>query len=276
MFRRWYVFVARFCALLETSSPVDTRVAFQRTKCWPSSVSSSPRDFIFRYQLARTLMRPVFFLGLTLPHASLQHNEGGRGCELSELVLVNRHLLAFDDRTGIMFEITNFEDSGVPAGSATAPALVPRQLFMEGDGTTDKGLKIEWATSRDGLLYIGSFGKEFTDNSGNIVHSNNLWVATVSDRGVIAHANWKGNYDAMRDAMGYAHPAYLLHEAITWSPHHKQWFVLPRRMSKSAYDEVVDEGMGANTIIRTSPDFKSVTRTTVGVRLLTWCCTAGA
>jgi soluble calcium-activated nucleotidase 1 len=120
----------------------------------------------------------------------LQHNEAGRGAELSELVLYNRKLLTFDDRTGIMFEVANFEDSGVGAPGSKAreadkPALIPRQLFMEGDGATDKGMKIEWATLKDGLLWIGSFGKEYTDSAGNILHANNLWVKVMSEKGVI-------------------------------------------------------------------------------------------
>lgn len=73
------------------------------------------------------------------------HNEAGRGAELSELVLFQRRLLTFDDRTGIMFEVVNFRDSGA-TGKDRAPALVPRQIMMEGDGVTDKGMKIEWAT----------------------------------------------------------------------------------------------------------------------------------
>ncbi len=35
------------------------------------------------------------------------HNEAGRGAELSELVKFNDQLYAFDDRTGIMFQIMN-------------------------------------------------------------------------------------------------------------------------------------------------------------------------
>ena len=69
-------------------------------------------------------------------------------------------LYAFDDRSGIMFSIAN------PARSdaADAPRLSPTHIFMEGSGDTDKGLKVEWATVKDGLMYVGSFGKEFTDN----------------------------------------------------------------------------------------------------------------
>ena len=205
------------------------------------------------------------------------HNEAGRGCELSELVLHHGHLLTFDDRTGIMFEVANFASSdaaGAPGGgkagvrgaAARPPRLVPRQILMEGDGETDKGMKVEWATVRDDTLWVGSFGKEYTDSAGNILHANNLWVKTVSPAGEATSVNWEHAYGAMRHALGYDHPSYLLHEAVTWSPHRRQWFVLPRRISKEPYDEVADETKGSNVIIQAAPDWSRITSTTVGVR----------
>ena len=205
------------------------------------------------------------------------HNEAGRGCELSELVMHHGHLLTFDDRTGIMFEVANFATSdaaGAPGGgkagvrgaAARPPRLVPRQILMEGDGETDKGMKVEWATVRDDTLWVGSFGKEYTDSAGNILHANNLWVKTVSPAGEATSVNWEHAYGAMRHALGYDHPSYLLHEAVTWSPHRRQWFVLPRRISKEPYDEVVDETKGSNVIIQASQDWSRITSTTVGVR----------
>ena len=103
-----------------------------------------------------------------------------------------------------MFEVMNPENSG--ARGDHAPFLSPRHIFMEGDGDTDKGLKarerewrgrvapqsrfhsccvhalwrqVEWATVRDDKLYIGSFGKEFTGNKGEVLHANNLWVVVL-------------------------------------------------------------------------------------------------
>lgn len=190
------------------------------------------------------------------------HNEAGRGCELSELVRYNDALYTFDDRSGIMFQVMN------PARSdaAEAPYLVPRHIFMEGSGEGgDKGLKIEWATVKDSALVVGSFGKEFTNNKGEISHSNNLWTVLYKADGTAAHVNWKPNYDAMRATLGYSHPAYLLHEAAAWSPHHRKWYVLPRRVSREPYDDVSDEKRGSNLIVMASHDFKEVTSTTVGV-----------
>lgn len=192
------------------------------------------------------------------------HNEAGRGAELSELVRYQGALYTFDDRTGIMFEVINPEDSAARKPAKPEAYIAPRHIFMEGDGSTDKGMKVEWATVKDGLLYVGSFGKEFTNNEGGIIHANNLWVVVVDKDGKMMHADWREQYTAMRKALGYEHPAYLLHETVMWSPHHKQWFVLPRRMSKDAYDENADERMGANTIITASSDFKSIKAYTVG------------
>ena len=136
---------------------------------------------------------------------------------------------------------------------------------MEGDGDTDKGMKIEWATVRDDTLWVGSFGKEYTDSAGGILHSNNLWVKAVSASGEAMSVNWAHAYGAMRIVLGYEHPSYLLHESITWSPFHHQWFVLPRRASKDAYDEVADERMGTNLLLQAAPDWSSIQHTTVGV-----------
>ena len=181
---------------------------------------------------------------------------------MSELVKFQDNLYTFDDRSGIMFQVMN------PARSdaAEAPFLVPRNIFMEGPGDiNDKGLKIEWATVKDSTLVVGSFGKEYTNSKGEIVHSNNLWSVVVKPDGTKAHVNWKPYYDAMRATLGYTTPGYFIHEAVVWSPHHRKWFVFPRRASKEAYDDVADEKRGSNMIIMASHDFKEVVSTTVGV-----------
>jgi hypothetical protein len=41
-------------------------------------------------------------------------------------------------------------------------------------------MKVEWATVKDGLLYVGSFGKEFTNNEGGVIHANNLCVGAAA------------------------------------------------------------------------------------------------
>jgi len=190
------------------------------------------------------------------------HNEAGRGCELSELVRYNGKLYSFDDRTGIMFEIVNPQDSSIQGEHR--PILVPRQIFMEGDGTTDKGLKVEWATVRDNQLYVGSFGKEFTSKDGKILHSNNLWVVVLQKDGSLVHVDFSEYYNKLRSTFGYSHPGYMIHESITWSPYHKKWFILPRRVSNEPYDDEKDEKRGSNIIITANSDFSQIIKYEVG------------
>lgn len=88
-----------------------------------------------------------------------KHNEAGRGMELSELTLYNNRLLAFDDRTGTVFELLN-------QNKGTETFVAPRFVITEGSGDTDKGMKWEWASVKDGGLYMGSMGKEYTNPDG--------------------------------------------------------------------------------------------------------------
>lgn len=125
-----------------------------------------------------------------------KHNEAGRGLELSELILFKGKLFAFDDRTGIAFEY-------LPSG-----ALVPRHLVTAGDGNAAKGMKVEWATEKDGQLWIGSFGKEYTDVAGKTVISEvNFWVAVLDPSGTIEYRNWKPIYQKLQKSC----PSFFIH-----------------------------------------------------------------
>ncbi|CAI5706698.1 hypothetical protein KXD40_006167 [Peronospora effusa] len=187
-------------------------------------------------------------------------NEAGRGFELSELVWFNSKLLAFDDRTGIVFRLEHFE-----GGSKTKPLqAIPEHIVMEGDGITGKGQKHEWATVKDGELYMGSVGKEFTDNSGNIISDGNLWVAIMDRVGDVRHEDWTANFASVRTALGCDWPGYVVHEAIEWSPIRRQWFILPRRVSMDPYNDMKDETRGSNKVVIASEDFSSIQVREVG------------
>jgi len=182
-------------------------------------------------------------------------NEAGRGLELSELILYNNALLAFDDRTGVIYELLKNN------------RLVPRHVITEGDGATSKGMKIEWATIKDDLLYVGSFGKEFTTPNGSaVVHENNFWVATVSREGSIQYSDWKPVYNLVRSVVSASFPGYAIHEAVNWSPVLKRWIFLPRRVSSESYDEAADESRGSNLMITVSEDFSSAEVLAVGTK----------
>ena len=87
--------------------------------------------------------------------------------ELSELILYQNRLLDFDDRTRSVFELMS-------KGKGSETFVVLRFVITEGAGDTDKGMKWEWASEKDGSLYLGSMGKEYTNPDGYIANTNNL------------------------------------------------------------------------------------------------------
>ena len=172
-------------------------------------------------------------------------SEAGRGMELSALTWFRNKLYAFDDRTGIAYEIRGSK-------------AIPRYIMMEGDGNNDKGQKTEWATVKDDKMYVGSFGKEYTNPDGSIKNTNNMWVSVIDSNGHVEHEDWTDRFNKLREAVGCPYPGYMIHEAISWSPHRKQWVILPRRVSKKPYDENEDERRGSNTVILASEDFSEI------------------
>ena len=178
-------------------------------------------------------------------------SEAGRGMELSALTWFRNKLYAFDDRTGIAFEIHGSK-------------AIPRFIMMEGNGDNDKGQKTEWATVKDDKLYAGSFGKEYTNPDGSIKNTNNMWVSVIDSNGRVTHEDWTDRYNKLREAVGCPYPGYMIHEAISWSPHRKQWVILPRRVSKKPYDENKDERRGSSIVVLASEGFSEI-----GVRKIT-------
>eukprot|EP01055_Gregarina_sp_Pseudo9_P000704 Gregarina_sp_Pseudo_9__703@NODE_1448_length_1594_cov_84_518971_g1345_i0_p1_GENE_NODE_1448_length_1594_cov_84_518971_g1345_i0NODE_1448_length_1594_cov_84_518971_g1345_i0_p1_ORF_typecomplete_len465_score24_00Apyrase/PF06079_11/1e97Bet_v_1/PF00407_19/0_094_NODE_1448_length_1594_cov_84_518971_g1345_i0541448 len=218
--------------------------------------------------------------------------EEGRGMELSELVMFNDSLLAFDDRTGIVYELlarsedaklrgssdhlrTFFEDISVKDMKEAKEVLakvkidpVAKVVLTEGDGErSPKGMKIEWACEKDSQLYIGSFGKEYTSNDGSqILSTSNMWIAIIdnphSGEGT-QRVNWTRQYEKLREMTWTQFPGYMIHEAVNWSPIHRKWFFLPRRISSEAYNVTLDEKRGANKILVADEDFTDVSITEV-------------
>ncbi|KAG5185700.1 apyrase family protein [Tribonema minus] len=169
------------------------------------------------------------------------HNEAGRGMELSELVEYNGRLYTFDDRTGIVFEVIK-ESSG-------DYHVAPKHVLGEGDGSVDKGMKIEWATVKDGELVCGSFGKEYTNAAGAVISTNNNWVVLVDAEGRQRRYDWTQHYQTMREATGTTFPGYMIHEAGNWAPALRRWVFLPRRISPDPYDDAEDERKGSNKML---------------------------
>jgi soluble calcium-activated nucleotidase 1 len=179
-----------------------------------------------------------------------RHNEAGRGAEFSELTIYQDRLLTFDDRTGDVFEILNTPDG-------TESFCVPRFVITEGSGDTDKGMKWEWATVKDGNLYMGSMGKEYTRPDGSIENTNNLWIATLGPDGVLTRIDWADQYNYVRAALGASAPGYVIHEAVNWSDALNKWVFAPRRVSSEQYDENKDERNGSNKLVLVDEKFSS-------------------
>lgn len=58
----------------------------------------------------------------------------------------------------------------------------------------DKGMKLEWATVKDGSLVVGSMGKEYTNSEGAILSTNNNWVDFIDEHGVVTREDWTEHY----------------------------------------------------------------------------------
>ena len=181
---------------------------------------------------------------------------GSRGMELSELSVFNGRLLSLDDRTGVVYSVT--EDK-----------VVPWVILSDGAGTSVKGFKGEWSTVKGDKLIVGGLGKEWTTQTGDIVNHDPMWVKEIGCDGGMRHLDWRGHYEAVRASVGIQWPGYMIHEAVCWSQVRREWVFLPRRMSTERYNDVTDERMGTNTVIIASEDFSSIRHLTVGERVPT-------
>jgi soluble calcium-activated nucleotidase 1 len=185
-----------------------------------------------------------------------------RSMELSELVQYGHVLLGFCDITGLVFKLT----VGDPSGAN----VLLRYAIADGNGHHTKPFKSEWATVKDGLLWVGSTGKEWNDwdpVSGKEVirHHNTQWVKTIEESGRITNYDWRAVYTALRTATNTTFPGYLWNEAVFWDPRLGRWLFLPRRASTELpYRPDTDMHMGTNILISTSEDFSDIVVYTIG------------
>lgn len=171
--------------------------------------------------------------------------------ELSELVTFNGKILTFDDRTGIVFEMT---------GDNVSPWVI----LTDGETVSQKGFKSEWATVKNNQLIVGSMGKEWTNGAGDFENYNPMIVKVISVGGEVKSLNWVKNFKALRSALDIEWPGYLIHESGAWSEHNKRWFFLPRRCSKEKYNETLDESRGCNYLISADETFTNIETIKVG------------
>ena len=68
------------------------------------------------------------------------------------------------------------------------------------------GFKCEWMAVKDGVMWVGGLGKEWTDNNGKIKHQNPQWIKKVTHRGEVTDHSWVSNYNRLRTFGGFEHP----------------------------------------------------------------------
>ncbi|RCN48981.1 Apyrase [Ancylostoma caninum] len=178
-------------------------------------------------------------------------NYKGRGMELSDISEYDGRLLSPDDKTGMLYEIKDNK-------------AVPWIFLNSGPGNSTSGMKVEWLTIKDGYLYAGGHGCEYRDrNTSKVVSEDPMWVKKISRKGVVTSLDWRSIFRSMRKKAGYDTPGYLTHEAVQWSDIQKKWFFLPRKASKTIYNEKEDEKKGTNLLI-TTPDLKTFNVIAIG------------
>ncbi|CAJ0603381.1 unnamed protein product [Cylicocyclus nassatus] len=185
----------------------------------------------------------------TLDHQLIGYlNYKGRAMEMSDIVEFNNRLLTVDDKTGLVYDITKRKGKAIP------------WLFLNsGPGNTTSGMKVEWLTEKDGLLYAGGHGSEYRNTStGQVTSMDPMWIKTITKTGEVKSLNWFWPFSKLRNASGYPEPGYLTHEAVQWSSVHRKWFFLPRKASKTAYNETEDETKGCQLLITADENFANI------------------
>jgi soluble calcium-activated nucleotidase 1 len=216
--------------------------------------------------------------------------EGGRGAEFSALEMWQGELLTMDDRTGGVFAISVSGENDAAAyataadatADATAASSVGSQItwaaakkispigsepvvLLRGDGTKKgKGLKCEWAAVKDGKMFVGSTGKERTNDDGTIAHMGEMWVKIVDADWNIQHVDWTENYNVLRTVARcqwgddpHKGAGYMIHESARWSDVHQRWFFFPRKLSRETYDGDSDEKKCCNLMLSCDADFSA-------------------
>jgi len=188
-----------------------------------------------------------------------------RSMELSELVQYRGRLLGMCDRTGILYKI-----------DLSTGAAWPRWAIADGDGDEPKPFKGEWATVKNGKLWVGSPGVKWWAPANPLasrgprkgralLNRNPEWVKQMDERGHIVNHDWGPVYAALRRVMGVSKDGYVWHEAVHWDSVNRLWVFLPRRWSRTEpHDELLDERRGANFLLLASETFDNITLRELG------------
>ncbi|KHJ89468.1 Apyrase [Oesophagostomum dentatum] len=204
--------------------------------------------------LALSANRSSVFIHWTSSHNyTTKLNYNNRAMELSDLKYFNGNLMTVDDKTGIIYRLDGKK-------------AIPWVVLANGDHTDEGFFKGEWLTVKDGYLYCGGVGKEWTTKIGEYINDTPMFVKRITADGAVFVENWIQRYIDLRAAIDIHFPGYVIHEAVQWSDVHKKWFFLPRHLSKLAYN---DETVGANVLLTASDDFKAIGAVAIGEEVLT-------
>lgn len=219
--------------------------------------SRDPQEFIWRSYLkkGRVLrvngrMEPDRFTiawddELTLQSSTATRN---RSMELSELVRYNQVWYAFCDYSGLVYKIE-------PSTGKT----FQRWAIADGDGNEPKPYKSEWATVKDGAIWLGSIGFEWYGPNGELLHRNAEWIKTIDSHGLVSNLNWHPVYQTIRSVTNTTLPGYMWHEAIEWEPVQRIWIMLPRFAStEHSYTPGREHQDTASLLIVANEDFTDI------------------
>uniref|UniRef100_A0A0N5B3C2 Apyrase n=1 Tax=Strongyloides papillosus TaxID=174720 RepID=A0A0N5B3C2_STREA len=181
-------------------------------------------------------------------------NYDSRGAEFSDLKWFNGHLITVDDKTGVIYKIEGKK-------------LVVQGIMNDGLDS-DKLYKGEWLTVKDKKMYVGGYGKEFTNGNGTQVTNVDPFFIKVFDRNMgYETLNWTNNFINVRKSIGITFPAYIVNEAVQWSEVNKKWFFLPRKVSFNPYTDADAEIAGSNILITADENFEIFGKVTVGEKV---------
>lgn len=220
--------------------------------------SRDPEQFLWHSFFLRATLRRRgarnYTLKLQEPQPLYTHTaKQNRSMELSTLVHFRHLMLAMCDFTGLVFKI-------VPGQKH----VLQRYAIADGDGNAARPMKMEWATVKEGRIWLGGVGKEWNQN-GVILHRNAEWVKTIDYNGRVENYDWGPVYQALRFAANATAPGYLWHEAVTWDARSNCWIFLPRKRSmEDPYTPEADETKGTNIVLIASEDFSDIEVRTIG------------
>ncbi|KAL7711962.1 Apyrase [Entamoeba marina] len=170
-----------------------------------------------------------------------KYNEKKRGNENSAVVYYNDKMYVFDDKTGIASEL-----------DISHTSIYPRMIYNKGNGNSSNGMKCEWATVKDEVMFIGSHGNSRDEDD----LYKNSYVQKVNNQLVNEPVNWYKYFEKINDALGIKSPGYVTHEAITWSNYYEKWVIFPRKVSQDAYDEITDMTSSSKVMLICDEDFE--------------------